>query len=78
MPFALSRHQGQEHRPPAGSYDSDGSGDGEALQAHRRPDAARLRDHHALDTVRDYLGPVRKLLSWLKRVRLDRLANRLL
>lgn len=45
-----------------------------ALRRH----ATRLDDYRALETMRHYPAPVRKLLRRLKRVRLDRLANRLL
>lgn len=40
--------------------------------------ATRLSDYHALETTRHYPAPVRRLLRRLKRVQLDRLANRLL
>ncbi|CAM5252518.1 CDP-diacylglycerol--serine O-phosphatidyltransferase [Rhodanobacter lindaniclasticus] len=40
--------------------------------------ATRLADYHALESPRRYPAEVRKLLRRLKRVRLDRLVNRLL
>ncbi len=61
-------------RDPHGHLRAQHAAEWSALRHH----ATRLRDHHALDTVRDYPAPVRTLLRRLKGVRLDRLANRLL
>ena len=72
--WALDLENALVLRDPHGHLRAQHAAEWAALKRH----ATRLRDHHALDTVRDYPAPVRKLLRRLKGVRLDRLANRLL
>lgn len=72
--WALDLENALVLRDPHGHLRAQHAAEWAALGRH----ATRLRDHHALDTVRDYPAPVRKLLRRLKGVRLDRLANRLL
>lgn len=72
--WALDLENALVLRDPHGHLRAQHAAEWTALKRH----ATRLRDHHALDTVRDYPAPVRKLLRRLKGVRLDRLANRLL
>ncbi|MGN6226677.1 MAG: CDP-diacylglycerol--serine O-phosphatidyltransferase [Dyella sp.] len=72
--WALDLENALVLRDPHGHLRAQHAAEWAALKRH----AKRLRDHHALDTVRDYPAPVRKLLRRLKGVRLDRLANRLL
>lgn len=72
--WALDLENALVLRDPHGHLRAQHAAEWAALRRH----ATRLRDHHALDTVRDYPAPVRKLLRRLKGVRLDRLANRLL
>ncbi len=72
--WALDLENALVLRDPHGHLRAQHAAEWAALRRHATP----LRDHHALDTVRDYPVPVRKLLRRLKGVRLDRLANRLL
>ncbi|HEX5305904.1 MAG TPA: CDP-diacylglycerol--serine O-phosphatidyltransferase [Dyella sp.] len=72
--WALDLENALVLRDPHGHLHAQHAAEWAALKRH----ATRVRDHHALDTVRDYPAPVRKLLRRLKGVRLDRLANRLM
>ncbi|MGA0587952.1 CDP-diacylglycerol--serine O-phosphatidyltransferase [Dyella sp. KRB-257] len=72
--WALDLENALVLRDPHGHLRAQHAAEWMALKRH----ATRLRDHHALDTVRDYPAPMRKLLRRLRGVRLDRLANRLL
>jgi CDP-diacylglycerol--serine O-phosphatidyltransferase len=68
--WALDLENALVLRDPHGHLRAQHAAEWAALRRH----ATRLSDHRALDTVRDYPAPVRKLLRRLKGVRLDRLA----
>ena len=61
-------------RDPAGHLREAHAAEWQRLRHH----ATRIDDYRSLETTSSYPPPVRKVLRRLKRVRLDRLANRLL
>ena len=72
--WALDLENGLLLRDPAGLLSGQREAEWSALLRH----ATRLVDYRALESPRSYPAVVRKTLSRLKRVRLDRLLNRLL